>query len=85
MKKRLLQIAIAVDQLLNAATPGGWADETLSSRAWRLRNRRGWGAARRAIDTLFFWQRAHCRKAFESELLRRHLPPEYRPGTLSRL
>ena len=33
------QILIAVDQLANAVI-GGWADETLSSRAWREDRRR---------------------------------------------
>lgn len=81
----LLQMAIAADQLANAAIPGGWADETLSSRCWRHRQQRGWGAARVIVDALFFWQHQHCKQAYESEQARRHLPPELRPQDSSPL
>ena len=75
---RLEQIAIAFDQFVNACC-GGWADETLSCRAWRKRGTsRKWETFRRIIDTLFFWQKHHCRTAYESEMQRRHLPPEMR-------
>ena len=51
------QFAIAVDQLINAAL-GGYADETLSARAHRMRvkKQRYWGWTADAIDRLFFWQ-----------------------------
>ena len=72
------QIAIAFDQFVNACC-GGWADETQSCRAWRQREKKKrWAIARRVIDALFFWQKDHCRTAYESELRRRHLPPELR-------
>ena len=78
VKHMPLQIAIAFDQLCNTFI-GGWADETLSSRAWRLREAGpGWAAARRVIDALFFWQRGHCEAAYRSELERNHLPSEQR-------
>ena len=74
LKKMPLQIAVAVDQLLNTLC-GGWADETLSSRAWRLSGQgRGWSLARRMIDGLFFWQESHCRTSYNNELERKHLP-----------
>ena len=78
----LFQIAVALDQLANSVIPGGWADETLSSRAHRMRAKRqrvwGWTAA--AIDALFFWQRrpAHCERAYNAEADRMQLPPELR-------
>ena len=52
-----MQVLIAVDQLLNAAL-GGHADETLSARAHRMREKkhRYWGWTAGAIDRLFFWQ-----------------------------
>lgn len=80
----LLQVLIALDQLANALIPGGWADETLSSRAHRMRvkGQRYWGWTARAIDALFFWQRAHCAQAHADELDRLQLPPELR-GTPS--
>ena len=78
MPKRSEQIPIALDQLVNTVF-GGWADETLSCRAWRQRERKKhWAIIRRVIDALFFWQKDHCKTAYESELQRRHLPPELR-------
>lgn len=72
-----LNLAIAFDQLLNAAFRGS-PDETLSARAYRLSRDRGRHWPRRAIDALFFWQSAHCQQAYLSELLRRQLPKQYR-------
>lgn len=71
------QSLIALDQLANTLL-AGYADETLSSRAWRhhLDGSRSW--PRWLIDPLFFWQEEHCRTAYESELERRHLPPAMR-------
>ena len=78
MIRRLDQIPIAIDQLINTLF-GGWADETISSVAWRKRHEgKGWAILRRVIDTLFFWQTNHCRTAYESEKKRRQLPPELR-------
>lgn len=75
-----LQILIALDQLANA-TLAGFADETLSARAYRNDSpvgKRRWRIARRVIDTLFFWEPGHCFKAFMSEIDRRQYPPSYR-------
>ena len=78
MSRRLEQIPIAIDQLINTIF-GGWADETISSVAWRKRNEgKGWAMLRQVIDGLFFWQEEHCLNAFRSETERRHLPPEMR-------
>lgn len=78
MSRRLDQIPIAIDQLVNTIC-GGWADETISSVAWRKRQEgKWWAILRRVIDTLFFWQENHCRTAYESEKNRRQLPPELR-------
>lgn len=80
MQDMPLQIMLAVDQLCNTLC-GGWADETLSSRAWRLRRSgTGWGLFRRLIDALFFWQQGHCEASYRSELERKHLPREQRLG-----
>ena len=80
MGRRCKQIPIAVDQLVNTFF-NGWADETISSAAWRKRNEsKGWALLRKAIDTLFFWQTDHCRKACESEKNRLQCPPELREG-----
>lgn len=74
----LLNLAIGLDQLANAVLAGA-PDETLSSRAHRMRvkGHRYWGWTACAINLLFFWQQDHCRQSYESELARRHLPSEY--------
>ena len=78
MPKRSEQIPIALDQFVNTIF-GGWADETISSRAHRMQGK-SWKFAklRKLIDGLFFWQEEHCLNAFRSETERRHLPPERR-------
>ena len=78
MGRRLSQIPIAFDQLINTFF-GGWADETISSVAWRKRNvGQGWRFLRCLIDCLFFWQTDHCKTAYASELERTQLPAELR-------
>lgn len=74
------QTLIALDQLANTVVwikgdGFGFADETLSARAWRLRDQ---SSAWKRIDRIFFWDADHCRKAYESERLLRHLPEHYR-------
>lgn len=63
-----LSTAIALDRLANALTNGS-CDETLSSRAYRMRLLRqpAWGWTGNAIDTgarLLFRQQDHCHKAW---------------------
>jgi len=88
------QFWIAVDQLLNVFPCFGYADETLSARAFRAwrKNRIMGRLLMPVIDALFFWQEqddevnatagraiaGHCERAFWKEKLRRSLPPEYR-------
>ena len=70
------QVLVALDQFVNTLI-GGWADETLSSRAHR-RSLRGKSGVAWVIDHIFFWQDEHCKIAYESELSRSQLPPEFR-------
>lgn len=70
------QVLIAIDQLLNTLC-FGYADETLSARAYRLRND-GWFWQYKMINMVFFWQYDHCEGSYLSELERRQLPVEYR-------
>lgn len=70
------QVLVAIDQLINTCI-GGFADETLSARAYR-RKLRGKGGVAKVIDYVFFWQDEHCKEAYESELNRMQLPPELR-------
>lgn len=73
------QVMIALDQLANTVIwikgdGFGYADETLSARAWRLRDQSN---AWRRIDRIFFWEAEHCRASYESEVERKHLPSHY--------
>ena len=78
LKAHIKQCLIAADQLLNTLL-GGWADETLSARSWRMRNRSvKWAIARRTIDALFWFDKNHCEVSYFSEKYRGHLPVEYR-------
>jgi hypothetical protein len=73
-----MQVAIALDQFFNTLV-GGYADETVSARAWREHNNsRKWKYIQLAIDTLFFWQQDHCLASYMSESLRKQYPKEYR-------
>lgn len=72
---KLKQIAIAIDQLANTIL-GGYADETMSARCWRLRRFYPYRFLRPAIDTVFFWQLDHCRLSHEAELQRLQAPRE---------
>lgn len=87
MRKRikiyLWNVLIGVDQLVNALTYG-FPDETFSSRTYRKAEAGQWfwRLLRRIINMIFFSQRNHCREAYESELIRRHLPSELRQADL---
>lgn len=73
MIKYLLQILIAIDQLVNTFLAGD-ADETLSSRAYRAwRARKPFGMVfKPLIDGLFYpIQRRHCEQAYEAEIAKR--------------
>ncbi len=90
----LSQLLLALDQLAGVllalpfppAWRGTWADETLSSRAYRAdRDGKVFGRIwRPVIDALFFWQRqepgtqGHCHGAYLNERERYSLPPELR-------
>ena len=74
----LHQLAIAVDQLFNALL-AGYADETLSARAYRSQHKkRRWKILRKVIDGIFFWEDEHCFNSYLSEKNRKHFPEYYR-------
>ena len=82
MKRRLLNVLIALDQLAYVLlTLGrGSPDDTLSAAAWRTEQEGHilGRIFRPLIDLLARpWERDHCRKSFESERNGRHLPKEY--------
>ena len=73
------QLLLAVDQLINAIF-GGWADETMSSRLYRLdADGRFWGfVLRPLVDLVFFFEPSHCYQAYLSERDDTQKPPELR-------
>lgn len=78
-----MQLLVALDQLGNTLL-GGYADETLSARAFRCHLQGDWPAwPYEAIDGLFFWQAAHCHRSWRSEWERHQMPGHYRHGCLS--
>ena len=72
------QVLIAVDQVFNTLL-GGMADETLSARAYRQRDKHPWRMW--VIDRLFFFDGEHCYNSWLSEINRKHLPTVYRQDT----
>jgi hypothetical protein len=83
MKQRILNILIAIDQLLWVLiTLGkGHPDETISAAAWRMEQegKLAGRILRPLVDLLFRpIERDHCRRSFESEVRGAHLPAAYR-------
>jgi len=80
VRQKGLQFLIAVDQVFNTLVGNGWADETLSARAYRNHNKsKPWAVGMKVIDFIFFWQQNHCQIAHQREVTRSQLPVEYRP------
>jgi hypothetical protein len=84
IKHGLLQIFIALDQLvnvlLNPFSTETWADETLSSRCGRLGHRYPYKFWKVCIDAVFgLWQGPnHCENAHKKEMARYNFPPSMR-------
>lgn len=83
IKQRLLNLLVAVDQLLwvTLTLGEGMPDETISAALYRMERegRPSGKLLRPLIDVLFSpFEREHCRLSFESELRGTQLPPEYR-------
>lgn len=77
MRAYLKQVLIGLDQLLNTLM-GGWADETLSSRAWRHYVKGDYKWPKVLIDGVLFFDKDHCQRSYESEIKRSQLKPEMR-------
>jgi hypothetical protein len=77
-----MQILIWIDQGFNVML-GGWADETISARAYRQHTHKThWYVAMRVIDAVFFWQTRHCMQSYQAERKRHQLPAEYRDNLI---
>lgn len=78
----LVNNLLSIDQLANTLL-WGEPDETISSRAWRCgvraeKPKKRWRVARVIIDSLFWFDDDHCKRSYESELNRSHLPGSMR-------
>lgn len=87
MKRRILNLLIAIDQLAWVVlTLGkGHPDETISAAAWRMeqQGKLAGRLLRPLIDALFRpLERDHCRKSFESEMGGAQLPDVYRAALM---
>lgn len=72
---KAMQILVALDQLANAIC-GGYADETMSSRCWRLREFQPYKALRLVIDTILFFDPKHCETSYLNEIARKYMPAD---------
>lgn len=97
IKHNIWQIIICLDQFIcclggmfisifsilfkNVEAKKIWADETLSSKAWRW-NIKGIKWPSKIIDFIFFFNKEnnkkHCELSYDNELNRLQLPPEMR-------
>lgn len=87
----ILQVLISIDQFINTLL-GGWADETISARSFRLRERSlRWYYFEKLVNTLFifedlwWWKKLghfplirHCQRSYNAEQDRTQLSIEYR-------
>ena len=82
MKRRLLNIAIAFDQLawVLLTLGNGLPDETISAAAWRMESQGKLAGRifRPVVDALFFFDQNHCMSAWQSERNKQQLPGVYR-------
>jgi hypothetical protein len=72
------QVAIGVDQQINALL-GGSADETMSSRCFRLNHIRTYRVLELGVNALFhpFQGPDHCEHAYMKEVFGRQVPEEF--------
>ena len=75
---QIKRILIWLDQGINVVLFFGYQDETLSSRAYRRCRDKNKCIWKNVIDTLLFFDKNHCYESYQSEVLNRHLPPEFR-------
>jgi len=85
LKHNIFQLLVSFDQVLNVLfsmifryKEKAWADESLSSHAYRIFLETGKRNPMDIYNKIFFWQDDHCKEAYESEKERKHLPPELR-------
>lgn len=82
LKRRLLNVGIALDQLawVVMTLGNGSPDETISAALWRmeLQGKRAGRWLRPVVDAMFFFDPDHCRNAHLAEFQKLQLPGSYR-------
>lgn len=82
VKHNFKQLLISIDQVMNVLnrffTEKKYADETISSRAYRFRRDENKPFYEKVINKIFFWEKDHCYESYMSEMNRLQLPPEFR-------
>ncbi len=83
LKHNLFQLLVGIDQLLNVIIfmfigHKAWCDETLSAHCWRIRLTHGRKWPSWIVDHIIFWEKDHCKTAYESEVNGMHLHPSER-------
>lgn len=78
MKDYAYQVFIGLDQMVNTLL-GGSADETMSSRCFRLNHIKTYRYLEVFVNVLFypFQGPDHCKHAYEKEVLGRQLPYKF--------
>lgn len=66
----LTRILVCISQLVNVVLLDGDPDEMLSSRAYRC----NWTLAVLLIDSVFWWQKDHCKQSYDWEKRRVDTP-----------
>lgn len=80
MLKFIKNLLLSIDQTGNVFLMGS-ADETISARSYRegeLNGKKYWKLMRSFVDTLFWFEKDHTKKAYEAEQARCHMPSDYR-------
>ena len=82
MKRRILNLLIALDQLawVILTLGNGMPDETISAALWRMESQGKWAGKlfRPVVDALFFFDQNHCLSAWQSEHNKQQLPAIYK-------
>ena len=82
MKRRFLNLLIAVDQLVWVLLTlgNGHPDETISAALWRLEleGKLVGRCFRPVVDLLFWFDHEHCYNAWRAEIMRVQVPTSYR-------
>lgn len=84
IKQRFLNLAISLDQFLFCILTLGYSspDETFSAACWRWEvEGKPLGFMRKVVDTLFWFDKEHCKSSYLSEFYKKQLPSSYRENS----